>query len=353
VQDSRKLLILGGILISFFGSYFLRGSNKTNKVFYEDLSRPAKFSEITKKMNLGSQEIVDQVMPILQDHLVGRKYDRFFLVSKFIDFYNENKSSYGSVIEAFVAFDTRAYDKEKANGVCFALTQDLLDSLPENLYAYKIGAILPGRYQQAGWHLFPHAAIVIPFENSEDLSDSGYVLLDPNFDISFPVVLRYKADPVEVDMGRKGLWKFVLRENKIVCHIFLAKTEKHDLINAIYDTMIYILKEYQNPEDAALKTMIAADRGIPIVSRDEHGKHKAHLKIDLRKKVISSSIYEKREPLISFDDFVAGVKEFDQQFAALMHMNVEFLNNFVRKIIKNADTLDTLYKEYFSLLNEK
>jgi len=340
----KNLIIIG----MFFMPIELSATIKFN-----DISSPVKFTEITQKTTMSSKEIVRIVTPILMEHMSRKNYNRLYLAEAFIDFYNKNQLQYTSSIEALVSFDIKKYETEKDNGICFSLTQDLFDRLPCSIQACKIGAILPGRYQQKGWHLFPHTAIIIPFENPEDFSDTGYILLDPNFDISTPIVLKRESQSTYIDMGKKGKWKFHLVKNKIMCYMFSNEKKNQDSSYKIYDVMIYILNEYRNSADSALKTMIATDRGIPIVSRDENGKHIAHMKIDLNKRVVSSSVYERRKPLISFEDFSSGKQEFDREFAELLNMDIDSLNRSIRKIINNVSILETLSEEYFLLLNSE
>jgi len=342
-----------GLLFLFSPSLYC--SAKTDKtplspITYNDIAQPAKFAKMTRVTQISSQEITERITPILQKHLAERNYNRVYLAEKFIIFYNQNRHLFNTPLKAFVAFDTKQYAKDKHNGVCFGLTKALFDKLPSDLHAYKIGAILPNRYQQNGWHLFPHTAIVIPYENPIEPVDKGYILLDTNFQISVPIVLRYGDKPVAVDLGKKGTWQFQLKANKIICHIF---KEQNKTFDTIHDVMVYVLQEYLNGEEAALKTMIASDRRLPIVSQYENGVYKAHLRIDLVKKSLSSAIHGTYQPLISFEEFLSGKKRFDQTFANYLNMDVKKLNSTIETIIKNSDVLNSLTEQYFELLDHE
>lgn len=293
---------------------------------------------------LGSQEIVDKVRPTLEQHLVGTNYDRLHLVEQFLDHYHKEKEKNQKLepLEALATFVPDINVEPYKGSSCHGLAINLLDEIPKELHGYHISAVLPKRFQQQGWPVLSHTAVAIPYQNPVDKSDKGIVLLDPNFDIEVPIVLKEDGCPFVVDMREKGYWVFALKEKNIFC--WDAKKFSEDPI------MTYDLRHYLNPVAVSVKPMIATDERISMVSRDRNGSHLAHLNIIFKNEQVSSSVEYKKRPLISFVDFFDDHLNFDSTFTNRFRLQEKELNSSIKKIISDVEVLKTLRKQYLEIV---
>jgi acetyl-CoA synthetase len=302
------------------------------------ISAKPQFGSVPSPIQRSSAAIVKIVTPLLQKHLEETNYDRLSLTEQFLEEFlvNQRENPSLTVLGALAAFNPEI--GVNAYG-CWSLTDDMLKRLPNDLNAYKIGSNLPLRFKQPGQSNLSHNALVVLFENPHEINDQGVVLIDPNFDIEVPIVLIQNGPQVTVNMKAKGEWSFMLHQGKILCF-----TEKLNPELALEENaaMIYSLENYLNPIQVGVKASLAADRKISVVSRNSFGKEIAHLNVHFPSGTVLWSLYEEKQPPISFENFLLG-KGFNKGFAKLLKTTALELNSSIRKII--------LHKEVFSQLN--
>ena len=197
------------------------------------------------------------------------------------------------------------------------------------------------QYLQKGWPLLSHTALLMAFEDKQK-QESGYFLLEPNFDIPEGIRLTRNGPPFVYKTKNGDTWTFTLDEKN---HRIVCSSDK------LQESMYYLLKEYRNSEKVAIKSIIAADRKIPMVSRGAKGEHLAHVTIFLDEKVIRFALDDKREPALSFADYLNGKHNFTDHYCKRLHITQEALSDLVRKIVTHAEVLDTLYAEYMTLIH--
>lgn len=290
-------------------------------------------SALANANGLSVQEIVKIVQPLLKDHLIRWSYDRLHGIADFLEFYATIQSE-GSPVNALAKFQPNTRLDHVQGGTCCALTQHLFEQIPLKNKSV-IPAVLPKKFQQKGWMKYAHTAIAIPYASK---GDHGIVLLDPNFDIEIPIVLKKNDSPVPINMKGKGIWKFQWHENQILC------SDNSGVI------MTYLLQEYHNPVAAALRSMIACDRRIAMVSRDCDGNQKAHINVQLDRGTITWAHHEKREEPFSFHDFLSGQKRWSDTFAKELGLSANDLHALVKAVIQGKPVLDRLANEFLDLV---
>ncbi|MBX9745199.1 MAG: hypothetical protein K2X08_08330, partial [Chlamydiales bacterium] len=150
-------------------------------------------------------EIVETVRPILRKRLAAARYDRIFPILQFLDHYDycKMKDEKVSAIEAFKTFEFIPWFPQFEGGPCVSLTLDLCSHLPPGFKGYVVAAKLPGRFQQFGFPKYCHTAVLIRYVDFFR-KETGYVLLDPSFDISEPIVLKEGGEPFFYELEGKG-----------------------------------------------------------------------------------------------------------------------------------------------------
>ncbi len=291
-------------------------------------------------ISTSSKALSEKLSPILAKHLKDTNYDRLHLVEQFLGFYLQ-----GSVkpLEALAAFQPDIKVEPWKGTSCYGLMEDLHARLPRELSAKKIPAFLAKRFQQKGWANLSHTALLIKYASPLDLSDRGYILLDPNFDIECPIILKQDGTPYLVDMRHKGVWSFHLEGDRIVCDRKDGGPEWRT---------VYEIREYLNSPAVAIKPMIATDRRISCVARNEKGECQAHININLDLEEVSWAIGYEKQPAYSFADMKAGKKIFSEEFASKFSLSQKELHSVLLKIINNKPTLDQLRDDYLDLLKK-
>ncbi len=294
---------------------------------------------------ISSAAITQLILPSLKEHLQTTNYDRLHLVAQFLDFYTDKRRQRLSLtpLDALIAFKPEERLQEWQGTSCIGLTDDLYMRLPPELGAKKIPAIMGSRFHQSGWSKYSHTALVIRYGSTDDSKNSGYLLLDPNFDIAHPIFISEDGTAVRVDMKAKGLWNFYLEGDTIVA-------QRKDEGSAW--RIIYMLKEYLNPHLVAIKPMIATDRRLALVARDQEGVQKGYVSVRLDSQQIQWAIGNDQQPPISFDSFIESKARFNDDFAGRFRLSSTHLNQLILTIIEHREVLDQLKQEYFDLLCE-
>ncbi|PWU16063.1 MAG: acetate--CoA ligase [Chlamydiae bacterium] len=290
-----------------------------------------------------SQVLSKMITPLLREHLKALNYDRAHLVGEFLDFYEQMRQKSPSIqaVDAMIAFNPDMDVHKRKGGSCLALTRELSLSMPKELNMAIIPAVLSKRFQQRGWSKYSHSTLIFSYQSPNDPADRGYVFLEPSFDIDTPIILKQDGTPFVAYLKERGRLSFRLEGEKAFCV---------NLDNLEWGTMVYDLKEFKNPAEVAIKAMIACDRRISLVSRNETGEHKAHININLDHENVTWSINYKSQDPITFVDFMDRKVCFDEDFAQKLNYSAEDLNELVAKIIKNKSVLDQLKDEYFQLI---
>ena len=317
-----------------------------NRLFYPEqkqnqlnlISPPPVFKSLDwEPISQSAEDLSHLLTPILEDHLRETNYDRLHLVRQFLDFY-ESKSGKMTPLEALGFFQPDTSLTHARGSSCYGLIDDLYDRLPAELNARRIPAVLGKRFQQKGWAKPSHVALLIKYTYG---GDQGYVLLDPNFDIEIPIVVKSSGEGFVVDMKNKGRWNFRLLGDQIIVNNLNGGSEW----NTVYD-----LKEYLNSTDVAIRPMIAGDRKICMISRNKKGEQQAYFSVNLDQKEILWSIGYDRQPSISFEDFLNQKCPWSYDFYSQFSLSQEEIDSLVIKTIHQAPVLDQVREQYFELL---
>jgi hypothetical protein len=316
--------------------------------FTSGLIQPPLF-EAGSKAYLPSEEIIAKVTPILQSHLVDTNYDRVGVAMQLIDYY-QNRMCSLSEIKRF-EYNTRL--RKGRGGACVSLTLDILSKIPTELNAYVVAAVLPKKYHQFAAPLFCHTAVLIAFENPKESNDQGYVLLDPSFDFSEPIVLYRNGANYSCDGGGEGIWVFAIDRDMITCQIHpqeLSDSLTEEESNRLH--MIYRTDRLINPVESSALPMALIDRRLSLLARESNGTHTAHLNIELDKGQIVWAMHETRRLPISFDHFFKGDFVFDEPFASCLGMSADELHANILYVLQNKHILDELYIQYLELIQK-
>jgi hypothetical protein len=343
------------LICSFFSpSYAIESEQRRPKACTPQLveisAKPQFRSLAGGKVAISSCAIKEIVQPLLYAHLAETNYDRIHMIEQFIDYYWAQKKKYPNIspLQALASFLPDMSITPYRGSSCYGLTDDLLSKLPKELQAIRVPSTVPEEFQHNACPQYGHSAIVIAFENPQDKTDTGYILLDPNFDIEVPVVLKNDGSACLVDMKELGYWSYACAGDTIECR----ECSNADLCTKSPPVMCYLLQEYLNPTEVCVKPLIASDRRISLVSRKRTGHQIAYLNVELDKKRVTSSIQYVLQKPIDFEDFLQG-KGFDNDFAKLLFQKDSLtLNSLIKKVIENQELLDQLNKEYNTLITQ-
>lgn len=309
------------------------------------------FSPITSNVRINKNEIIREIQLMLEDHLVNYSYDRIYSIVEFLKFFDENKELDSNItpLEALNKFDTNTVFKStnKNAGSCFILAKNFCENLPINLEPNLIMAKMSKRFQQTGFHRYSHVACVIHYEDRENKSDKGIILMDPNFDIPVPLVFNSKNKEVTVYMGKKrGNWNFKYDGNVVVCEFDNERDGQKDKM------VYYVNRAVTNPHLFALKPMIASDTIPSIVIRDKNGTHVAHLKLNLIKRTITCSVNGKYLPKQTFEEFMQEPR-LSVLFCNKLNFSSHELIEAMKKIITHIKVLDVLRNSWYKKTREE
>lgn len=336
--------------IFLFGMLFLptqlsNAPAKPERDLLFEISEKPRFRPLKEeRVRMSAASIQKIVQPLLQRHLAEKSYDRLHIVEEFIDFFYEKRKEHPQLtpLQALASFQPDTSTEKYRGSLCYGLTDDLFDQLPKKLKAIRVPSTIPVRFQQNGWPQYCHSAIVIVYENPKDSADKGYILLDPNFDIEFPVVLKHDGSPTFIDVKEIGRWSYAVRGGAIECR---------DSVNKKLQ-MKYLLQHYDNHVQVGVKPIIATDRKISLYSRDLTGNQLAYVNVKLDKNLVYSSVKYKKQKPLSFDLFIQG-DGFDTAFVKkLGFSHTAHLNKSIKKIVENRELLTQLNREYMELLSQ-
>ncbi len=283
---------------------------------------------------------------IVTDRMKKLTYDRMGIITAFLRHFNrlakENKKI--QPLEAMATFKPPI--EEESGPACLGLTVDILKHLPKEIKSYIVPSKLHAKAHQFGFPRVGHTAVVIPYYISHNSNEKGYILLDPSFEIAYPVVLTPEKRNVEVFLdARKCIWEFELFEDHILC-----RTDQEDLDNPTTH-MVYYLKHFRNPIQFGLIPMLLANRKYVLLSRDKKGLLQARIKIEMNEqKVVSTYLGVRKRPVAFFEILSSEEMLFDKEMSdALLHTPAS-LNQYIRYIVAHYSILDRMYIEYLKML---
>ncbi len=302
---------------------------------------------------MGSKELVEIIDPILKKRISETKYDRVVIAEQFLRHFFKKKKLDEDItpLEAFQTFKIENTLDNLGNS-CVALSIDCINHLPTKIKAYNTAAILSNVYQQYAGPIYCHVTPMIKFENPKNKSDKGHIILDPSFHINLPILVKENSKPFLFDMkdAKKGLWHFFKNENFIHCQPKeRANEEIWDEIRLKNNLMIYRTDEILNPIESSSNPMFIIDRSYPIVSRYKDGSQRAHININLDKRIILWKIGKEKKDPITFDQILNGYK-FDNNLSDLLLLDNDQLNNSIFNVVSNINILDDLYFSYLEYL---
>ncbi len=313
-----------------------------NSILAERLNHVVQPPQFTTppQIHRASDEIVYMASPILKNRLKTMNYDRIFPVIQFVEHFEKTQQSHPKItpIEALKNFDFTPLSETDRGGPCVSLALDLQKSLPKELKSYICLAKLPKKFQQFALPEYSHAAVMIKFCTNEE---SGYVLLDPSFDIDEPIVIKGQGSPSYYQTKKHGCWKFYLKDDSILC----------EMVDAHGDQMIYKTCVVTNVVACSAVPMLIADRRLSLLSREDDGTHIAHINVELNKKRIIWDKGEIQYSPIHFSHVLQG-QALPNWFCEQLFISQNRLMHRINKIIKYNQTLNSLYIDYLKLIQE-
>ncbi len=302
---------------------------------------------------LSSKSILEKIEKKLAKRISETKYDRVVIAEQFLEHFFEKKKEKRDItpLESFQTFKISNSLAKNLGNSCVALTMDMISLMPKDIFAYPTAGVLSDIYQQFAGPKYSHVTPLISFQNPKDKKDKGYILLDPSFHIAKPIVLKEDGNDFLYDMGlKKGIWHFSIKDKYIYCQPKARENEEKWSEKRLKDSlMIYRTDAILNPVESSSNPMFIIDRNYPIVSRYEDGSQRAHLNVNLDKKCIIWKVGKEKKIPISFDAILNGYK-FDKNFADLLLLDPDQLNNSLHNIISNVDIFNKLYSDYINYL---
>lgn len=307
--------------------------------------QPPSFCAATEVTALSSKEIVEKVTPILRERLTAINYDRIFPMSQFLDHFQtlKEKDAETTPLDALKTFCFNPRSTENRGGPCLTLTLDIYDALPDDIHSYMVLAKLPVKYQQFAFPEYSHSAILIKYFDPSCEEDAGYIILDPSFDFNEPIVVKKDGTPFYYNTRTKGLWRFSVQGDDILCEIIKE--------NVVVDFMIYRTTKVLNPIESSAIPMFIVDRKFSLLSRDPMGTQLAHLNIEMNKNRVIWNEGSVRFDPIAFFDLQAG-KLIPSWFTEKLCLTDLQLAAKLNKVIEHKDVVNDLYRAYLSLIRE-
>ncbi len=290
-----------------------------------------------------SDLLLQTLQPILEDHLEEINYDRLSASLQIMNHFNSCSSFLMNELRNFNYIPI--IDK---GGPCVSISLDLIKRLPNWIKAYLVGAQLPAKYQQFAFPLYCHTAVMIRYQNPDESNDSGYIILDPSFDLPIPILINHETVFKYTRPGRDH-WTMWLKDNQIMCQL----APFNELKNYVADDylMIYRTDSFVNPIQASAIPMLIADRRLSLLSRDRTGKHFCSISVELDRNRVVWSIDQVQQPPIFFTDFLNG-KTLPRSVSKALCLKTEELNGKIKQAIELKPILDRVFFEYLNFIEK-
>jgi Domain of unknown function (DUF4157) len=255
------------------------------------------------KIFVGSAEAV---LPLLEKQLaiqtLAKNYDRLIYINQYLTFLTRHPEL--TLLEALylLPLDSSSLAGLFTGGHCAALSGDLLKTADvRDVPSYLVASILPETFQQKFAPKYCHAGGIIKFEHPKDKGDRGYIIVEPGFNITVPIVVR-PGKPCTLPQGEEQ-WVFTLSddEKEIVCQPQPTTGEKWKASKQREKRMVYRTDQILNPDEAITKQLLGVDRRPPILARDKDGNVVAKLLVNYQKAWIELATAGKRIDPVPFD----------------------------------------------------
>lgn len=302
---------------------------------------------------VSSEEIQSMASPVLKKFFSEVHYNRMNQLCKFIDYYHElNRQNFPKVtpLEALEIFtvDLQSTMKTTKGGSCYEFIEYLTEKLPNFLHSNLIPASVP-RWSPKYCHKLSHMAAVIVYNNSKNLGDTGFILLDPSFELDEPITVPFNGTSKPITS--MGGYTFVFSHHG---DTILGKIRDIDETGEIKEAicMTYFLKRITNFVDIAIKPLIACTRNISLITYSDCFEKISDLRIKLDKEIITWGVGMEEKPPVEFDKFLSKKFQFDESFSDNPFLDINHVNKSIEKIISNKELLKNLYSEYVDFLKK-
>lgn len=303
--------------------------------------------------HVSSDEIQKIVSPILKKFFSQVHYNRINQICQFIDHYhqlNRQNSSTITPLEALEIFtvDLQSPMNQTKGGSCYEFIQCLTRRLPNFLHPNLIPASVP-RWSPRYCHKLSHIAAIVVYNNCTNSGDTGFILLDPSFELDEPIIIPFNGTSKPVTS--MGGYTFVFSHEG---GTILGKIRETNPMGKVEEDicMTYFLKRITNFVDVAIKPLIACTRNISLITYSDHFEKISDLRIRLDKEIITWGVGMEEKPFIEFDKFLSKKFQFDKSFSDNPLLDIKQVNKSIEKIISNKELLKNLYSEYVDFLKK-
>lgn len=299
------------------------------------------------------EEIHSIVSPILKKFFSESHYNRLNQLCQFIDYYHQlNSQSFykRTPLQALEIFtpDLEKTMKTTKGGSCYEFIEYITERLPNFVHPNLIPASAP-RWLPKYCHKLSHIAAIIIYNNPKKIADTGFILLDPSFELDKPIIIPFKgtSNPITSLGG----------------YDFVFSHEKDTIVGKIRDTsetgeikedlcVTYFLKKITNFVDVVIKPLIACTRNISLMTYGDCFENNSEVSIRLDKGIITWGVGAEKKSPVDFDKFLSKEFQFDESFSNNAFLDINQVNLSIEKIVSNKQLLEDLYLEYVAFLKE-
>jgi hypothetical protein len=224
------------------------------------------------------------------------------------------------------------------DGDCVLMSESILRKIPQELHAQIIPSIIPAKYRDKNGPKLHHVAVLIKYKYLDD-DFYSYMLMDPGFFISEPVVLNENEKSKKIKTER-GDWTFVLDDNVIHCYAEHFGVDKN--ANSP-DCVTYQLKKFYNYYDHVEQVNVLSNLAPALVIVNESGFSIARIVVELEHHRLIWILDRGRKNEINFDDLLKN--GFPQDFDDLQ----KYLGNKIDAIKSQILTIINAREKLLSI----
>lgn len=292
-----------------------------------------KFGSEPPVLAISGEELYQKLKPRLQEAISALIFDKLRVWEKLLEEHlrNVDCSSNRSIFESYQSYDgLETYSDAQMRGTCLGHSQIL--KCVASPAAFIILRATDGSEMTKHSPAYDHAAVAIRFQNPENRSDQGVLLIEP----WTSGILLYPGMPVKIGSSKGNTTTFELDKDQKT--ISVVREDARGVRHNHYP----IDHTVENPAEVISKAIVALYETFPISRVDAEGNLLAAVNIR-----IASGYFEVIRPgeervLVKFDDFSqfkenpANSRYFEKEFTHLLDPNGTLWDR-IGKVIRSRE----------------
>lgn len=309
---------------------------------------------------MGGAALAAKIKDAFQTQTRSKNVDLMLTFNDFLTHLEKQRESRPAITPrealASFSFNSRAWLTKHPGGNCGALSNDLLDAVPELHNGFIVGSGLPKEYIIAGVPNPGHMAALVPFKNPDAVDDRGYILLEPAFAPPEPIVLR-GTEPADLPHpGWHEQLHAYMREDGQEIVIERRPDGKEVSAQEVEDLKLtFRTDEFLNYDNAVTRALLVSMETPRIVARDAVNTIAGYIVVNLQKNQVEMTMGKERAKPVPFSEigadgaWLASAPGGAAAFLELLHLpSAAYLAQRVHQVVREADTLKGLRAWHFA-----